>query len=139
MTTTDCIPQMRVDFHPRRPIDISIDAPKSSSDGGLLLLRQLDERLGLSVKFAPLLVDRRDPRFTQHPRLEQLRQRVFQIAMGYEDQNDATPLRLGPAWKVACDRHADEANALSSQPSLSRFEHAMTAKAVVLLTRALED
>jgi hypothetical protein len=104
-----------------------------------VLLRQLDEHLGLCAKLSTRLVDRRDPRLTQHPRLEQLRQRVFQIAMGYEDQNDATSLRLDPAWKVACDRTADEPDALSSQSSLSRFEHAMTARAVVLLTRSLED
>jgi hypothetical protein len=139
MTTTACMPRMRFGFHSRRAVDVSIDAPTTSSDGGLLLLRQLDEQLGLCAKLAPMLVDRRDPRLTQHPRLEQLRQRVFQIAMGYEDQNDATSLRLDPAWKVACDRNVDEVDALSSQPSLSRFEHAMTAKAVVLLTRSLED
>jgi hypothetical protein len=139
MTTTECMPRMRFGFHPRREVDVSVDAPTTSSDGGLLLLRQVDEKLGLCTRLAPMLVDRRDPRFTQHPRLEQLRQRVFQIAMGYEDQNDATSLRLDPAWKVACDRNVDEVDALSSQPSLSRFEHAMTARAVVLLTRALED
>jgi hypothetical protein len=139
MTTTACMPRMRFGFHCRREVDVSIDAPTTSSDGGLLLLRQVDEKLGLCARLAPMLVDRRDPRFTQHPRLEQLRQRVFQIAMGYEDQNDATSLRLDPAWKVACDRNVDEVDALSSQPSLSRFEHAMTGKAVVLLTHALED
>lgn len=139
MTTTDCIPRMRFGFHPRRVVDVLIDAPTTSSDGGLVLLRQVDEQLGLCAKLAPMLVDHRDPRLTQHPRLEQLRQRVFQIAMGYEDQNDATSLRHDPAWKVACDRNVEEADALSSQPSLSRFEHAMTARAVVALTRALED
>ncbi len=139
MTTTDCMPRLRFDFHPQRALDVSLDAPTTSSDGGLVLLRQLDERLGLCSKLAPWLVDRRDPRLTQHPRVEQLRQRVFQIAMGYEDQNDATSLRHDPAWKVACDRNVDEIDALSSQPSLSRFEHAMTARAVVRLTRALED
>jgi hypothetical protein len=139
MTTTDCMPRTRFGFHPRRVVDVSIDAPTTSSDGGLVLLRQVDEQLGLCAKLAPMLVDRRDPRLVEHPRLEQLRQRVFQIAMGYEDQNDATSLRHDPAWKVACDRNVDEADALSSQPSLSRFEHAMTARAVVALTRALED
>ena len=139
MTTTGCMPRMRFDFHRRRAVDVTIDAPTTSSDGGLVLLRQVDEQLGLCARLAPMLVDLRDPRLTQHSRLEQLRQRVFQIAMGYEDQNDATSLRLDPAWKVACDRDADEADALSSQPSLSRFEHAMTARAVVLLTRSLED
>jgi hypothetical protein len=133
------MPRIRFDFHPRRVVDVSIDGPMTSSDGGLLLLRQMDEQLRLCAALAPLLVDDRDPRFIQHPRLEQLRQRVFQIAMGYEDQNDATSLRLDPAWKVACDRNVDEADALSSQPSLSRFEQAMTARAVVMLTRKLED
>jgi len=61
---------------------------------------------------------------------------VLQIGMGYEDQNDATALRRDPVWKVACDRNVDEDDALSSQPSLSRFEHAMTARAVVELTGA---
>ena len=139
MTTTDCMPRLRFGFHPRRVVDVSIDAPTTSSDGGLVLLRQLDEQLGLCAKLAPLLADLRDPRSTRHPRIEQLRQRVFQIAMGYEDQNDATLLRRDPAWKIACDRSTEDADALSSQPSLSRFEHAMTARAVVLLTRALED
>jgi hypothetical protein len=139
MTTTDCIARIRFGFHPRRAVDVTIDAPTTSSDGGLVLLRQVDQKLGLCAGLAPMLVDRRNPRFIQHPRLEQLRQRVFQIAMGYEDQNDATSLRLDPAWKVACDRNADENDALSSQPSLSRFEHAMTARAVVILTRSLED
>jgi hypothetical protein len=120
-------------------VDVSIDAPTTSSDGGLVLLRQLDEHLGLCANLAPLLVDLRDPRFTLHTRLEQLRQRAFQIAMGYEDQNDATSLRNDPVWKVACDRNVDEDDALSSQPSLSRLEHAMSARAVVGLTRAFED
>jgi hypothetical protein len=133
------MPRMRFGFHPRRVVDVSVDAPTTSSDGGVVLLRLADERLGLCARLARLLVDGRDPRLVLHTRLEQLRQRVFQIAMGYEDQNDATSLRQDPAWKVACDRNVDEADALSSQPSLSRFEHAMTARAVVLLTRALED
>lgn len=139
MTTTDCMPRLLFGFHRNRVVDLTLDAPSTSSDGGLLLLRQLDERLGLCSGLSALLADERDPRLTQHGRLEQLRQRVFQIAMGYEDQNDATSLRQDPAWKVACDRSVDEVDALSSQPSLSRFEHAMTPRAVVLLTRAFED
>jgi hypothetical protein len=118
---------------------LTLDAPASSSDGGLILLRQLDEQLGLCAGLSALLVDKRDPLRTQHGRLEQLRQRVFQIAMGYEDQNDATSLRQDAAWKVACDRNVDEDDALSSQPSLSRFEHAMTPRAVVQLTHSFED
>src|SRR5260370_29970684 len=117
MTTTACMPRMRFGFHPRRAVDVTVDAPTTSSDGGLVLLRQVDEQLGLCARLAPMLVDLRDPRLTQHPRLEQLRQRVFQIAMGYEGQNHPTSLQLGSAWKVACYPDVDDADTLSSQPS----------------------
>src|SRR5208283_1682450 len=106
---TDCSPRIAFDFHPRLPIVTSFDAPESSSDGGVLLLRALDERLGLTARFADQLPDGRDPRFVQHPRVEQLRQRVYQIALGYEDCNDATRLRNDRAFKVACDRLAEHA------------------------------
>src|SRR5260370_24749351 len=109
MTTTACMPRMRFGFHPRRAVDVTGDAPTTSSDGGLVLLRQVDEQLGLCARLAPMLVDLRDPRLTQHPRLEQLRHRVFQIAIGYEDQNDATSLRLEPRGKGAGDPYGERA------------------------------
>jgi Transposase DDE domain group 1 len=139
MTTTVCIPKVRLDFHPKRHIDVRANAPSTSSDGGLLLLRQADEHLQLCDQMAPLLSDRRDAARTNHSRLEQLRQRVFQIALGYADQNDASSLRHDPLWKVACDRLVDEPDALSSQPSLSRLEHAMSGRAIVAMTNAFED
>src|SRR5260370_31918460 len=139
MTTTECMARIRFGFHPRRVVDVSADAPATSSDAGLVLLRQLDEQLGLCGRLAPLLVDGRDPRVTQHTRLEQLRQRVFQIVMGDEGQNDATALRRDPRWKVACDRNVDEDDALSSQPSPPRFQHALTARAGGERTRAFDD
>jgi hypothetical protein len=122
---TDCSPRIAFDFHPRLPIVTSFDAPESSSDGGVLLLRALDERLGLTARFAEQLPDGRDPRFVQHPRVEQLRQRVYQIALGYEDCNDATRLRNDRAFKVACDRLPEDEAGLSSQPTLSRMENAV--------------
>jgi hypothetical protein len=75
---TDCSPQVVLDCHPLLPIVATCDAPESSSDGGVLLLRAVDERLGLTAGFAERMPDLRDPRFVQHPRLEQLRQRVYQ-------------------------------------------------------------
>ena len=86
------MPQVTFGFHPARRVEARFDAPQTSSDGGLLLLRQLDETLGLCSRFASLLADTRHPVFVLHRREEQLRQRVFQIALGYEDQNDATSL-----------------------------------------------
>jgi hypothetical protein len=136
---TECMPELTFDFHPERRIELTFDAPQTSSDGGLVLLRQLDERLGMCAAFARLLPDKRHPVFVQHGRKEQLRQRVFQIALGYEDQNDATGLRDDPLWKASCDRLPKDDAALSSQPTLSRFEHAVDARAMVRLQRAFED
>ena len=138
MPTTPCLPPIRFDFHPNRAVDLTNDAPQTSSDGGLLLLRQLDERLGLAGRIAALLPDSRAPERVVHSRLEQVRQRLFQIALGYEDQNDADALRHDPLWRTACDRLADDARGLSSQPTLSRLEHAVTARTVVRLQRQLE-
>lgn len=138
MPTTACIPQLRLDFHSTAPIDVTFDGPRLSSDGGLLLLRQVDDQLGLSTRFGALLRDDRDPERVVHPRLEQVRQRLYQIALGYEDANDATTLRHDPLLQVACDRAPTQADALSSQPTLSRLETRITGREVVALQRALE-
>lgn len=138
MPATPCLPHLRFDFHRQRPVDLTFDAPQTSSDGGLLLLRQLDERRGLCARLAACLPDARDPRRIAHPRLEQVRQRLFQLALGYEDQNDATTLRTDLLFRTACGRRPDDARGLSSQPTLSRLEHAARARDVVRLQRQLE-
>jgi DDE family transposase len=79
---TECIPQLRLGFHPVLPIVVDFDAPEVSSDGGLLLLRQIDDALGLTSGFAAHLSDDRDPLRCLHSRQEQTRQRVYQIALG---------------------------------------------------------
>ena len=139
MPTTDCVAPIRLDVHPQRPIDITFDAPRISTDGGLLLLRALEGRLDLCQRIAALLPEPRDRRRVVHARLEQVRQRIFQIALGYEDQSDADRLRLDPLLQVACDRLPDDDRGLSSQPTLSRLEHAVGARDVVRLQRLLED
>lgn len=130
---TQCTPtpsQLALDFHRDLPVVVTFDAPQSSSDGGALLLCQVDDRLGLSAWMAAHLPDRRDPAKTQHPVRELLRQRVYQIALGYEDCNDAIWLRHDPALKTACDRLPFEEGALSSQPTLSRLENSLSMRAV---------
>lgn len=135
---TDRSAHVALDFHPRLPIMTICDAPESSSDGGVLLLRALDEKLGVTARFAERIPDARDPRFVIHTRLEQLRQRVYQIALGYEDCNDATRLRHDRAFKVACDQMPDDESALSSQPTLSRMEHAVPMSAIKSLLLEFE-
>jgi hypothetical protein len=132
---TDCISPIDVHFQGRRAV-LAADAERLSSDGGVVLLRRLDERLGLTAELAQLVGDARDPARIRHSRHEQLRQRVYQICMGYPDCNDGDWLRHDPAFRFACDA---EDHALSSQPTLSRFENAVTGRELNRLTRAYEQ
>jgi hypothetical protein len=94
-----------------------------SSDAGLMLLKDPDEPLGLTRALAAVLKDPRDPRrvhFTLH---DLLKQRVWHIAAGYEEANDANTLRHGPLFKRLLDRLPDTGPPLASQPTLARFEN----------------
>ena len=134
----ECIAQLALNFHPSSPITVAFDAPHISSDGGALLLRQMDDRLGLSERFAALLPDERDPRKVQHTRREQMRQRLYQIALGYPDCNDADRLRHDPLLKSVCDR-PPQAQGLSSQPTLSRLENAVARGRLRTLVCEIEE
>ena len=136
---TQCISQLSLGFHPDLPVVVEFDAPEMSSDGGALLLRQVDDSLGLTAGFAACLNDDRDPLRCLHSRHEQTRQRVFQIALGYEDCNDADRLRHDPLLKTVCDRAALTGEGLSSQPTLSRFEGSQTGVTLRRLVRHLEN
>ena len=130
---TVCLNQLRLDFHPRRPVDVSFLGPQLSSDGGLVLIRSVDDSLQLSRRIARLIPDHRNPLFTIHSRWEQTRQRLFQITQGYQDCNDADSLRHDPCFQMVCDLLPDDP--LSSQPTLCRFENAVDYVAL----RQLED
>jgi hypothetical protein len=134
----ECIAQLALNFHPTHPITVAFDAPHISSDGGALLLRQIDDRLGLSARLAAVLPDERDPRKVKHDRREQLRQRLYQIALGYADCNDADRLRHDPLLKRVCDR-PPHAQGLSSQPTLSRLENAGDARTLRVLLGEIEE
>jgi DDE family transposase len=134
----ECIAQLTLDFHPSSPLTVVFDAPHISSDGGALLLRQLDDRLGLSERLAALLPDARDPRRVHHDRREQMRQRLYQIALGYPDCNDANRLRHDPILKSVCDRSL-QAEGLSSQPTLSRLENAVDVRGLRALVCEIEE
>lgn len=121
-----------------RPVHVAFDAPHASSDGGVLLLRSLDERLGVSSALGACVPDEREATRVRHPRREQVLQRVLQIAQGYEDCNDANHLRHDPALKLACLGDAG-GGPLSSQPSLSRFENAATGRTIAGALRWFEQ
>jgi hypothetical protein len=135
---TQCITQLTLGFFSHKPVVIDFDAPDISSDGGFLLLRQVDDFLSVSESFAAAIADSRDPSRVIHDLPEQCRQRMYGIALGYEDCNDADRLRHDPVLKTSCDRLPDDAYGLSSQPTLSRFENSVDWPTLRRLMRWLE-
>jgi len=108
-----------------KKIEADFNGGEISSDAGLLFLREVEERIGLISKMADSLRDRRHPGYVQHQLLELFRQRIFQIAGGYEDGNDSNELREDPIMKIACER-LPEGEPLASQPTISRFENSLS-------------
>ena len=119
------VPPSSLDFFPSRPIDFEVSPAPLSSDAGLLPIRQFDQNLRLTEQFAAALHDLRDPSLTRQSLLTMVRQRVFGILADYEDQNDHDTLRSDPVFKLLADRLPDDRD-LASQPTLSRFENAVS-------------
>jgi hypothetical protein len=118
-------PLFSFDFLPSRPVELEISSHPLTSDAGLLPIRQLDQNLRLTEQFAAALEDRRDPTLTRQSVLSMVRQRIYGILADYEDQNDHDILRSDPLFKLVADRLPDGPD-LASQPTLSRFENAVT-------------
>jgi len=116
--------EFSLDFGRSKPVVVEPSSAQVSSDGGLLLFRQLDEQLGLTEQFAATLTDPRDADRIEHSFLEMVRMRVYGILADYPDQNDHDVLRSDPVFKLLCNRSIDAAD-LASQPTLSRFENAV--------------
>jgi len=125
--------------HPEKRIDLDFSAPQISSDGGLLLLRHAESVTRICEKLASLLPDDRDWSKVIHSRKEQIMQRAFMIAFGYEDCNDADSLRHDPLFKTVCDSTPRDEHGLSCQSTLSRLENLVTPRTVVAIQRLFED
>ena len=114
------------------------DGGQLTSDGGLPWLVEAETTLGVCAALAACVPEWR--RGGVRHRLETLvRQRVFQIACGYEDQDDADTLRADPLFKLARGRLPASEPDLASQPTLSRLENAVDRWAVERLAEALAD
>ena len=108
-----------------------VDEP-ISSDAGLIPLRYLDERLGLTAGFAAQLGETRHAVSLRHTLAEMVRSRTFGILAGYEDQNDHDALRGDSIFKLVAGRLPTDDD-LASQPTLSRFENAVAAGSLLKL------
>ena len=107
----------------RHEISTRFDGGSLSSDGGVLILREIEKRLNFAGMVASCLFDKRDARRTVHDYTTMIRTRMFAIACGYEDCDDLDELRHDPALKIACERLPESGPALASQPTLSRLEN----------------
>jgi hypothetical protein len=131
--TTDCIPhQFEFQGLTRRTVVASFDGGTLSSDGGVLLLAAVDRRLRLLEQFASCFEDHRNPALVEHSIEELVRQRVFGLALGYEDLNDHDELRtdpllasvVGKADPTGSDRRQeqDRGKPLAGKSTLNRLE-----------------
>lgn len=127
-----------LDFFDPLPIQIEVSDAPLTSDAGLLPLRQFDDRIRLTARFAAALNDPRDPDRIDHSVLDMVRMRVFGILAGYEDQNDHDTLRTDPVFKLIANRSPNDAD-LASQPTLSRFENQVDIASLKKLRDVLID
>jgi hypothetical protein len=120
------------------PLEATFDGGRLTSDGGLPWLGEAEATLGICAAFAACVPEwRRGP--VRHSLTALVRQRVFQIACGYEDQDDADTLRHDPLLKLVCGRLPETGAALASQPTLSRLENAVDRRACYRLAVALGE
>lgn len=122
-----------------KKIQIDFNGGHISSDGGLLVLRELEDKTHMIKKIASVIPEWRHPGYVRHNIYHLLIQRVFQIACGYEDSNDSNELRKDPLFKIGCDRLPLAEDLLASQPTMCRFENAPSQTILYRLGRAVFD
>jgi hypothetical protein len=120
-----------------KPIVATFDQAHASSDGGAVLLKAADRRLGVTAGFAACLTETRSADKIAHPLAALVAQRVFGIACGYPDGNDADRLADDPIQKLLLDRDPISGRALASQPTISRFENGVSRTALYRVGREL--
>jgi hypothetical protein len=133
----DCATQkMRFGTQTSLALEAAFDGGRITSDGGLVWLAELEKEVGLCQKMAEHVPEWRKRR-GHHSLSALIRQRVFQIACGYEDQNDSNSLREDPLFKLVCGSLPETGANLASQPTISRLENAPTARSCYRMAEAL--
>jgi len=122
-----------------KPVVARFDQEHASSDGGAMLLQACDRRLGLTEALIGGIDDRRQSGKIRHAIADLVRQRLYAIACGYPDGNDASRLGADPIQKLLCDRDPVHGEDLASQPTLSRFENAFDRSDLYRMGIALAD
>jgi Transposase DDE domain group 1 len=122
-----------------KPVVVKFDQQHASSDGGAILLQACDRRLGLTAALIGGIDDRRQTGKVRHAIGDLVRQRLYAIACGYPDGNDAGRLGADSLQKLLCGRDPVKGEDLASQPTLSRFENAFDRADLYRMSVALAD
>lgn len=120
-----------------KPLVATFDQPHASSDGGAILLKAAEARYGLIDGFARCLVDDRQPGKVRHTLEDLLAQRIYGLACGHPDANDADRLADDPIHKLLLGRDPIDGDPLASQPTISRFENQVGGQALYAMGRDL--
>jgi hypothetical protein len=123
----------------KRLVAVRFDQARGSSDGGAVLLGAADRRLGLSETLAGCIQEGRDSQRVVHELSDLVRQRVYAIACGYPDGNDAARLSADPIHKLLVGRDPVGVSDLASQPTLSRFENGADRADLYRMAEALAE
>ncbi len=119
----------------KKKVELRFSLNKTSSDGGLLLLKEVDNQIGLTDRLSACIDDDRHQSYVKHSVGSMLRQRVLQIAAGYEDANDCNTLKDDEIFKVC----TGVSKSLSTQPTISRFENQPGPKQLYRMAKAFVD
>ncbi len=134
---SDCATlKTRFDTSPLQ-LEAAFDGGRITSDGGLVWLAEVDRELGVCEAIAEHVPEWRNGSSVRHSLETLVRQRVYQIACGYEDQDDSDTLRADPLLKLVCGSLPESGPHLASQPTISRFENAPKGRDCLRMARAL--
>ena len=121
-----------------KPLTVRFEDERTSSDGGAILLKAADRQMGMIAAMAESFTDQRAGSRVKHDIEELLSQRIFGLACGYEDGNDAARIASDPVMKTLAGRDPFGED-LASQPSISRFERSATRKDLFRMGVALME
>lgn len=110
----------------KKTVTLSYSGEDISTDGGSLLLKEVDNQIGMINSLVSCMIDSRDDRYVTHSLSEMISQRVFQIACGYEDANDCDWLKQDPIFKICSGVLPESGHGLASQPTMSRLENTVS-------------
>lgn len=122
-----------------KPVQVAFDGGRLTSDAGVLVLAEIERKLGIAERLARCMTDPRDPQRVSHSLAEMIRFRTLLVAAGYPDGNDCDALRGDPAFKLAVGRLPETGADLCSQPTISRLENLPSSTALKRMMAAMVE